>query len=54
MNRAFPAATVQGFEAVIPTIVLPGLDDRHVVAAGTDAGADSIVSFNIHHFAEPL
>jgi hypothetical protein len=35
MNRAFHAATVQGFEAVIPTIVLPDPDDRHVVAAGT-------------------
>jgi hypothetical protein len=52
MNRAFPAASVQGFEAVIPTIRLPDPDDRHVVAAGMHAGADSIVTFNVHHFPD--
>jgi hypothetical protein len=54
MNRAFPAATVQGFEAIIPTIMLPDPNDRHVVAASMHAGADSIVTFNVHHFPDPV
>jgi hypothetical protein len=53
MNRAFPAATVQGFEAIIPTIMLPDPNDRHVVAASMHAVADSIVTFNVHHFPDP-
>lgn len=36
----------------MPTFMLPDPDDRLVVAAGIHAGADSIVTFNIHHFPD--
>ncbi|KAB8286759.1 PIN domain-containing protein [Bifidobacterium ramosum] len=50
MNRAFPQANVDGWEPLEQSIVLPDLDDRHVVAAAMQAGVDVIVTFNLKDF----
>jgi hypothetical protein len=41
---------VAGYEKLIPTLALPDLDDRHVLAAGIHAKADVIVTRNLRHF----
>ncbi|MGO9268444.1 MAG: PIN domain-containing protein [Candidatus Binataceae bacterium] len=50
MDRAFPAASVFGFETLIPAVILPDLDDRHVVAAALHARVDLIVTVNLKDF----
>jgi hypothetical protein len=52
MNRAVPDALTCGFEPLIPSIILPDADDRHVVAAAIHSKADGIVTFNLAHFAQ--
>lgn len=41
MNKAFPAARIEGYDALIPGLDLPDADDRHVLAAALHAGAPS-------------
>lgn len=48
MNQAFPDAAVQGFEPIIPTLVLPDPDDRHVLAAAIHANL--IITLNLKDF----
>jgi hypothetical protein len=50
MDHAFPAASVFGFERLIPTVSLPDPDDRHVLAAAIHARADQIVTVNLKDF----
>jgi hypothetical protein len=50
MNRAVPDCLVSGYEYLIPSIVLPDPNDRHVVAAAVHARADAIVTFNLSDF----
>lgn len=50
MNQAFPDASVQGFDRIIQTLVLPDPDDRHILAAAIHAGADLIVTTNLKDF----
>ena len=50
MNAAVPGATVTGYEATIPSIVLPDTNDRHVVAAAVAASASIIVTWNVRDF----
>lgn len=50
MNGAVRDCLVTGYEALIPSISLPDLDDRHVVAAAIRAEADVIVTYNLADF----
>ena len=50
MDRAVPEAQVRGYEPRIPALILPDEDDRHVLAAAIEAGAESIVTFNLADF----
>ncbi|WP_291914755.1 PIN domain-containing protein [Chitinophaga sp. CB10] len=50
MDKAFPDAHVNGFEELIPMIVLPDADDRHVLAAAVHCEADLIITNNKKDF----
>jgi hypothetical protein len=49
MNRAFPDASVTGYEALVPTMTNDP-KDRHVLAAAIRGRADVIVTNNPRHF----
>jgi len=50
MDRAVPNAQVTGFEPLIAGLSLPDPDDRHVLAAAVQCGAQVIVTFNLRDF----
>lgn len=50
MEEAFPEATVEGYEDLIPTLHLPDENDRHVLAAAIKVGASVIVTENTKDF----
>lgn len=50
MCRAFPDAMVGSEGALPPGTTLPDADDVHVLAAAVEAGATSIVTFNLRDF----
>ena len=50
MNHAVPDGLVGGYEGWMPDLQLPDADDRHVLAAAIEGGADVIVTFNIRDF----
>ena len=50
MDKFVPDALVTGYEALIPSIVLPDPDDRHVVAAALHGKADAIITLNVKDF----
>lgn len=50
MNAAVLDCLVAGYEPLIPSIILPDPDDRHVVAAAIRAGAQVIVTANLKDF----
>jgi hypothetical protein len=50
MNRAVLDCLVEGYEDLVPGLLLPDSDDRHVLAAAIHCGADSIVTFNLKDF----
>jgi len=50
MDRAFPAASVSGFDYLISAVSLPDPDDRHVLAAAVHARADLVVTVNLKDF----
>src|SRR5271170_5373088 len=55
MDRATIDALVTGYEHLIPGLVLPDKDDRHVLAAAIRCGASLIVTCNLADFgAEAL
>ena len=43
-------ALVQGYEYLVPQLVLPDMHDRHVLAAAIHCGASAIVTFNKRDF----
>jgi predicted nucleic acid-binding protein len=49
LSRAFPDALISGFEALIPHLTCDE-KDRHVLAAAIQAGAQTIVTFNLKDF----
>ena len=52
MNLAVPDCLVTGYEALIPSLVLPDPNDRHVLAAAIRGRADVIVTTNLKDFPE--
>jgi hypothetical protein len=50
MEGAVPGALVEDYEHHVPRLVLPDPDDRHVLAAAIETGADVIVTFNTRDF----
>ncbi|MFT4085165.1 MAG: PIN domain-containing protein [Nocardioides sp.] len=50
MNRAVRDVKVEGYEHRIDDLDLPDPDDRHVLAAAIEAGADVIVTKNLIDF----
>lgn len=54
MNRAFPDATVTGWEALLPAITVPDPDDAHVAAAAITADAGVIVTSDQRGFTSGL
>lgn len=50
MQAAFPDATVNGFESIVPSLQLPDENDRHVLAAAIAGNADQIVTSNVRDF----
>jgi hypothetical protein len=54
MDRAVPDGLVDGYEELIAGLVLPDLNDRHVLAAAIRCGASVIVTFNQKDFPSDL
>lgn len=50
MNEAVPDGLVTGHEALIPALILPDDNDRHVLAAAIRCSADVIITFNLRDF----
>jgi predicted nucleic acid-binding protein len=50
MNRHVRDSLVSGYQDLIPSLVLPDENDRHVLAAAICAGADVIVTCNLSDF----
>jgi len=50
MNTVFDKANITNFDHHIPTIQLPDLDDRHVVACAIQCEAEIIVTKNLKDF----
>jgi len=50
MKQVLPNAEVRHYEHLIDGLFLPDADDRHVLAAAIQAGAQAIVTFNISDF----
>jgi predicted nucleic acid-binding protein len=50
MDKAAPDVLVTRYEHLIPGIVLPDENDRHVLAAAIHCGASVIVTFNLADF----
>ena len=50
MDFHFPTALIHGYEPILPTLMLPDPDDRHVLAVAIQAKAKYIVTFNLDDF----
>jgi predicted nucleic acid-binding protein len=50
MARNLPDACVDNYAFLIPTLMLPDPDDRHVLAAAIKCNADAIVTTNLKDF----
>ena len=50
MDGNVPDSLITGYEELVPGLALPDPDDRHVLAAAIQGGADYIVTFNLKDF----
>ncbi len=50
MDQHAGDALVSGYEHLIPALILPDENDRHVLAAAAHSNADKIVTFNLGDF----
>lgn len=48
--RTLPDALVTDYESIIPALLLPDANDRHVLAAAIKGGCQLILTFNLAHF----
>ena len=53
MNREIPDCLVTDYERLIPTLDLPDIEDRHVLAAAITGKCDIIVTKNLRDFPKP-
>jgi len=54
MDEHVPDCLITGYEALIPTLMLPDSDDRHVLAAAIHGGAGVLVTFNLVDFPKAV
>ena len=54
MDRAVRDCLVTGYEPLVPTLSLPDLRDRHVLAAAIAGQCDTIVTQNLQHFPDAV
>lgn len=52
MRNHFPEAIISGYEALVDALDLPDSNDRHVLAAAIQCGAQLIVTDNLKDFPE--
>jgi predicted nucleic acid-binding protein len=52
MKRAFPESCVTGGESLIPALILPDPDDRHVLATAIRTSAEHIITENLKDFPD--
>jgi len=50
LNEAVPDCLVMNYEKLIPSLILPDANDRHVLAAAIQCGAQAIVTNNLKDF----
>ena len=50
MDEHVPDSLVTDYEAIVPMLTLPDVDDRHVLAAAIHGGAGLIITFNLRDF----
>ena len=50
METALPSASIEDYERHLEALTLPDPDDRHVLAAAIEIGAEVIVTFNVRDF----
>lgn len=50
MNSAFPDAQIENYHLILPSLVLPDYNDRHVLAAAICCKASVIVTTNLKDF----
>lgn len=54
MNLYVRDCLVTGFEPLIPSLMLPDPDDRHVLAAAIASRSDIIITYNLKDFPEQV
>ena len=54
MNVHVTDCLVTGYEALVPTLVLPDSNDRHVLAAAISCQADIVLTFNLSDFPKEM
>ena len=54
LSRVFPEALGAGYQSLVPALVLPDSDDRHVLALALHHEAEFVVTSNLADFPAPL
>ena len=54
MDFRFPNSLVRGYETITPALILPDMNDRHVLAAAIYAKANYIVTVNLSDFPKTV